>query len=247
MSNTLAVGGIADQIQRTQEANGGPSPINVGLTERLFSDVGGAALVGLGMKRGGFGGGVMALLGAGLLYRGITGHCEVYKALNISSAAKPIREENPDLHHGVKIHKTLTIGRSPEECYLAFRDFENLPRFMTHLKSVKSKGGGRYHWTVRAPMGRVSWDAEIIKDVPGEFLSWRSLEGSMIANAGSVRFEPSSAGRGTVMTVAVNYEPPAGFVGIAIAKLFGEEPEQQIGDDLIHFKQVLETDEIARL
>ena len=247
MSTGLTIGGRAEEIRQIQEAGGGPGPINVGSTERLFSDIGGVALVGFGLKRGGLEGGIMALIGAGLLYRGITGHCEVYKALNMNTASKPSAEQAPNVHHGVKIQKTVTIERTPAECYAAFRDFENLPRFMTHLQSVKSKGGNVYHWTVKAPMGTVSWNAEIIKDTPGEFFSWKSLEGAMIANAGSVRFESSPDGLGTLMSVEVNYEPPAGFIGVAIAKLFGEEPEHQIAEDLLHFKHVMDSNEIAQL
>lgn len=248
MSTHLSIGGRADEIRRMQEAVFEPAEINVGARERIFSDIGGIALLGFGLKRGGLGGGIMALLGAGLLYRGITGHCELYKALNLNTAAKPSVEEAPDIHHGVKVEKTVTIQCTPAECYAAFRDFENLPRFMTHLVSIKWKGGDVYHWTVKAPLGgTVSWNAEIIKDVPGSLISWRSLNDAMISNAGSVRFEPTADGLGTAMTVAINYEPPAGLVGVAIAKLVGEEPENQLIDELMHFKHVMETDRLARL
>jgi hypothetical protein len=91
----------------------------------------------------------------------------------------------------------------------------------------------------------VEWDATIIADVPGEVITWRSLEGSDVDHAGAVRFEEAPGGRGTIVKVNFQYNPPAGVIGAAVAKLFGEEPEQQLNDDLRRFKQVLEVGEVV--
>ncbi len=117
---------------------------------------------------------------------------------------------------------------------------------MLHLQSVQATDATHSHWVVRGPMGsRIEWDAEIFNEKPGELIAWRSVEGSEIDNAGSVRFQKAPADRGTVVTVELNYEPPGGRIGASIAWLFGEEPRIQIEDDLRRFKEIMEAGEIA--
>ena len=118
---------------------------------------------------------------------------------------------------------------------------------MNHLESVRVIDTRRSHWVAKAPAGTtVEWDAEIIADKPNEMIAWRSLEGAEVDNSGSVHFERASGSRGTVVRVEMHYRPPAGVLGAKIAKLFGEEPEEQVAADLLRFKQVMETGEIAR-
>jgi uncharacterized membrane protein len=140
----------------------------------------------------------------------------------------------------------ITINKPIDEVYGYWQDFERLPSFMWHLKSVKVSGGGRSHWVANGPAGTtVEWDAETVEDVPNERISWRSLEGADVANAGTVTFTPAPGNRGTEVRVELSYNPPGGPVGAVVAKLFGEEPEQQLKDDLRRFKQVLETGEVV--
>ncbi|HMV86669.1 MAG TPA: SRPBCC family protein [Blastocatellia bacterium] len=146
---------------------------------------------------------------------------------------------------GIRVTKAVTINRSPEELYRFWRDFNNLPQFMNHLESVQVTDNNRSHWTVKAPAGTtVEWDAQIIEDQPNELISWHSVEGAQVENAGSVRFERAPAGRGTIVKVQLQYRPPAGVIGAAVAKLFGEDPEWQVKDDLRRFKQLMETGDI---
>jgi len=237
----------ADEIRRREESEGLASDVNVGATERLISGIGGAAFLTYGLSRGTWGGAALALLGGALLYRGATGHCSLYEALGVDTSDSKDWLAAGDVHRGVKVRRSFTIHRSPEECYRSWRNLENLPRFMTHLISVQAVDERRSHWVAKAPApwGQVEWDAEIIQDTPNELISWRSLRDADVDNAGSVRFRPAPGGRGTEMTVELNYEPPAGRLGITIARLFGEEPRQQIEDDLRKFKQIMETGEIA--
>jgi uncharacterized membrane protein len=144
------------------------------------------------------------------------------------------------------LNKSIIVNGSPEELYQFWRDFENLPRFMHHLESVRMTGKGRSHWVAKAPAGAtVEWDAEVTEDRPGELIAWRSLEGADVYNTGSVRFEEAPGGRGTIVRVEIDYNPPGGVVGEWVAKLFGEEPEQQVSADLRRFKQVIETGEVV--
>jgi uncharacterized membrane protein len=147
---------------------------------------------------------------------------------------------------GIHAKVSCVVNRSPEEVYNFWRNFENLPRFMRHLESVEDLGDGRSHWTAKGPAGmKVEWDATIVAVVPGEVITWRSLENSDVDNAGAVRFERAPGDRGTIVKVNIEYHPIAGVIGATVAKLFGEEPEQQLDDDLRRFKQVMEVGEVV--
>lgn len=146
---------------------------------------------------------------------------------------------------GTRITNSIVVNESPEEVYRRWRDFESLPTFMRHLESVRETGEGRSHWVAKSPTGTVEWDAEITEDRPGELIAWRSLEGADVYNAGSVSFTAAPGDRGTIVKVQIDYDPPGGVLGSTVAKLFGEEPSQQIQSDLRRFKQILETGEVV--
>jgi uncharacterized membrane protein len=118
---------------------------------------------------------------------------------------------------------------------------------MYHLRSVQNIAPRRSRWVTAGPGGTsVTWEAEITADHPNELLAWRSVEGSQVENAGTVRFEPRPAGRGTIVRVELEYRPPGGIAGAAAAALFHEAPQQQLHDDLKRLKQVLEIGEVVR-
>lgn len=145
----------------------------------------------------------------------------------------------------VRVERVTTINRPVDEVYAFWRRFENFPRFMRHLESVETLPDGRSRWRARGPAGTtVEWLAELIEDRQGEWIAWRSVEGSGIQNSGSVRFSRAPGARGTEVRVQLQYSPPAGAFGRGIAWLFGEEPDQQIHHDLHRFKQLMETGEI---
>jgi uncharacterized membrane protein len=147
-------------------------------------------------------------------------------------------------HAGVQVKRAITINLPAHQVYSFWRDFQNLPRFMAHLESVQVMDG-RSRWRAKAPAGMsVEWEAEVVEDLQNEMISWRSLPGTLVPNHGSVRFLPAPGGRGTEVFVELSYEPPGGAIGAAIAKLFGEEPSQQVAGDLRRLKQVLETGEV---
>jgi uncharacterized membrane protein len=154
--------------------------------------------------------------------------------------------EKADHDGRVRVRKSVTVNRPVEEAYAFWRDLENLPRFMRHLESVRVLDERRSTWRAWAPGGTtVEWDAEITEERPNERLAWRSVEGSQIHNAGVVTFAAATGGRGTVVTAEMEYEPPAGALGARIARLFGEEPTQQVPEDLRRFKQVIETGQVV--
>jgi uncharacterized membrane protein len=234
------------QIDRGDAPQGYGSSVNVGDAERWASVLGGGALAVYGLTRGNLPGVALALLGASIVYRGTTGHCYAYDAIGVSTAAA--ESENPNISvpagRGVKVEKSLTINRPVEELYRFWRNFENLPRVMSHLESVDDMGD-RSHWVAKGPAGtRVEWDAEVFNEKENELIAWRSLDGADVDNAGSVHFKPAPAGRGTELRIVLKYDAPAGIVGTVIAKLFGEEPSQQIDEDLRRFKSLMEAGEM---
>ena len=214
-----------------------PNPVNVGQAERIFSLVSGGLLLVSGLRRGGLTGLTMAGTAAGLLYRGTTGHCHIYEALNLDT--QKIDDQ------GVHVEESITINRPADELFRFWRNFENLPKFMHHLESVEVINDKLSRWTATAPAGmKVSWDAEIVSETENQAIVWRSLADAQITNAGSVRFLSVPGGRGTELRVTLAYSPPAGSVGVLVAKLFGEEPTQQIIKDLHRFKNLMEAGEI---
>ena len=164
-----------------------------------------------------------------------------------SLAKQPETSANEQMEKGIiRTKRSITVQRPVDEVYAFWHDFQNLPRFMRHLESVRMTGEGRSHWVAKAPAGKtVEWDAETTEDRKNEVIAWRSLPGSKVYNAGEVRFSSAPGDRGTELRVMLDYDPPFGKLGSKVAMLWREEPGQQIADDLRHFKQVMETGEIV--
>jgi len=203
--------------------------------ERWASLLGGGAMILAGLRDRSLRGVLTTLAGGGLLYQGVKGNSTLKQIQDVAGLENALRAE-----------KTVTINRPVEELYAFWRDFENFPRFMKHVKSVTVTDEHRSHWVASAPLGaEVEWDAEIITDEPNRLIAWTSLPDADIENSGFVRFQPATGNRGTEVKVVMEYNPPGGSVTAAIARLFGEEPEQQIGDELNRFKQLMEAGEIA--
>jgi uncharacterized membrane protein len=209
---------------------------------RLLYGLAGGALVGFGLTRRSRFGGPLVLLGADLLSYAATGH-HLYEALGIDLDRDGQRGRTRIPHQmGVQVQRSIRVNASPETAYEFVRELENLPRFMEHVKNVSKRDEKRSHWVVKAPAGmEVEWDAEIINDLPGELIAWRSINNPDIDSAGSIHFERAGGDNQTVVRVKMQYLPPAGILGATVAKLFGEEPEQQLQDDLGRLKTALES------
>jgi uncharacterized membrane protein len=224
----------------------GDDSINVGKTERLVSGLAAAAMAAVGLRRKRLRP-ILFPLALNLISRAVTGRCPVNRAIGrntarkgrVSSAASVRRGE------GIKVEKSVTVSRPAEEVYRFWRNFENLPRFMDHLESVTVIDETQSRWVAKAPAGtKVEWDATIHNEIEDELIAWRSLPGADVNNAGSVHFTPVGNGSSTEVVVVLSYEPPAGKLGAAVARLLGEEPSKQVEDDLRRFKQVMEASEV---
>ena len=142
--------------------------------------------------------------------------------------------------------RSVLIGKPRQELYAYWRDFNNLSNFMENLERVEDRGNGRSLWVIRAPAGQtVDVEVEIAREEEGELIAWRSVEGSEIDTEGRVAFRDAPGDRGTFVQLIIAYNPPAGEIGRAVAKLFGREPAVQARHDLKRFKMLMETGEIA--
>ncbi len=228
-------------------------PCNVSTTERVLTGAAATALAAYGWKKGGIAGGWLMVGAGGLLLRATTGYCPVYALARgdgdtpwpPSTATETKRALSGP--RGVRVHTGITIARPVEDVYAFWRDFDNLSRFVPNLESVQAIDSQRSHWIVRGPAGRtVEWDAEIIHEEPNRVIGWRSLAGADVVNAGSVNFDAAPGGRGTEVRVSMQYQPPGGKPGVAVASLVRVEPSQQVREGLRRLKELLEAGEIAR-
>ena len=147
----------------------------------------------------------------------------------------------------VTLKTSVTIRKEPAEIYQFWRDFRNLPRFMSYVASVSETSNGHLRWRGRGPAGRaLTWEAEIVADRPNERIAWRSLEGSLLPNHGAVLLRRAPQGRGTEVHLTVGFEPPGGSLAAKVVRLFEGIPEQRLNDDLRRLKQILETGDVVR-
>ncbi len=181
-------------------------------------------------------GGVLIAAGAYLIFRGVN-QADSGSSGGSSSSGQyaPYRNQGA----GIQVRESIVIEKPDSELYRYWRNLENLPHIMSHLESV-TEMGSRSHWKAKGPLGiSLEWDAVVTDERENETVSWRSLEDSQIPNEGTVRFSRRDD-NSTEVIVSLTYHPPLGPVGAAVAKLFGEEPSQQIKDDLQNFKQSVE-------
>ena len=219
--------------------------VNLTNTERFVSGIAGGGLLAYGLKRRDATGAALAVVGGLLGVRGATGHCQIKDAIDQTSGSTTNLQGW--LSGKVEVKKALTINKSQSELFAFWRNFENLPKFMNHLESVIVIDDTRSHWKAKAPLGyTVEWQAEITDEILNEKIEWRSLEGSEIPNRGKVEFRPTT-NRGTEVVVHITYEAPAGKIGALAAKIFGEEPNQQVSEDLRRFKRLMETGLIMKV
>jgi uncharacterized membrane protein len=223
--------------------------VNIGTTERAISTAAGALLAVAGLSRRSLPGVLVAALGGGMIYRGVSGHCDVLAALGIDRSERAGGQAQPTdyFERGIHVEQAMTINKEPWDLYQYWRKFENLPSIMSHLEEVRVIDEKKSHWVAKAPSiagGKVEWDAEIINDEPNSLIAWRSLAGADVDNAGSVRFVPGPEGRGTEVRVVLDYIPPAGRLGKWIAKVMGEDPQHEVREDLRCFKRIMETGEL---
>jgi uncharacterized membrane protein len=225
---------------------------NINEAERWASLIGGTSLVAYGLSKRDWKGLSLAALGGGVLWRGLSGHCSFYQALGLNSAARRFgkgtgRATSVPYELGIRVDESIRINKSPADVYRFWRKLDNLPKFMDHLERVDIIDSEKSHWVAKGPVGMaVDWYAQIINDIENALIAWRSLEGSEIANAGSVTFHPDPSGNATDVKISLQYNPPAGELGAAVAKLLGQDPKKQIRKDLQGLKELMERGTLSK-
>ena len=213
--------------------------VDLGQPERLVSTAAGGLLLLFGLSNPTPARLLLGAVGLGLVYQGAAGRNLVE---SVRTGQPLVAEPN-----GLRVKKSVTVNRPREEVYEYWRSLENLPRFMTHVRSVQRHGGGRSHWVVAGPRGTVlKFDAQITVDRPNEMIGWQTLPGAAVQHRGYVKFLPAGE-RGTEVHVALEYEPPMGGAGKLIGNLMGALTEQQIQEQIRNFKHIMEAGEIPTI
>lgn len=229
--------------------------VNVPPPERLLSTVSGSALALSGLSRRGWSGALRAVLGGVLLYRGITGHSFMYKALHINRAEHPFPSVNitsiPD-REGFRVQRTLTIRRTPQDLYAFWHDVENTPRYIPLIQSVRKIDEKRSHWIATSPMGqRVEWDVEATQDHPGRLIAWQVSGKAMLGEGGRISFREAPRQRGTIVTLEVDFVGHKGLQNTleipVLGRVTGLFLESWVLETLRHFKALMEAGEVPTL
>jgi uncharacterized membrane protein len=214
-----------------------PDAINVHLYDRALSAGIGAFLATSGLVNGGR---LRMLLGAEMLRRAFTGHCYAYQALGVRTVPAGGNVSVP-YELGAHVRLTITIARPRHEVYSFWRDFSNLSKAMGHVIAVEDRGSGVTHWKVQGPAEKVvEWDAQIISESVNERIGWRTLPGSQVDSAGSVRFADAAQGS-TEVRIELQYNPPGGFITAYASKVMGSDARALIEEDCRRLKEYLES------
>jgi uncharacterized membrane protein len=199
-------------------------------TTRVMAGSGGVALAVYGASRRTLPGALLAAAGVGLLARAAT-NLDTRRLTGIGAKRR-----------AVDIQKTITIDAPVDRVFGFWTAYENFPRFMSNVRDVRpSSREGQSHWTVAGPAGvPVEFDAVVSAFVPNEAFAWRTIEGSPVAHAGLIRFEPAGEGQ-TRVHIRMSYNPPGGWLGHGIAAVFGVDPKRSLDADLVRMKTLIET------
>lgn len=203
---------------------------NIGLNERMVSMFLSGILMSGGIKRP-FS--ASFLYGGYLAYRAFTGRCLFYEQLGID-ASKP---------HAINIRGEFIIARPANEVYTYWRNLNNLPASIKHLLNVEMVEENLSRWksNVMGNLFPVDWHAEIIKDEPGRLIGWRSTPGTLLHHVGRVEFAQTSDPQETLLKIVLSYHPPAGGIGLGLAKLLNPYFESLLKKEIKTFKHTIET------
>jgi uncharacterized membrane protein len=233
-----------EMTQHGYESTNAFTERNISELERWLSAGAGVGLVVCGLARRTSLSLVGVATGASLLYRAYTGHCYLYQALGVNTFEGQQGATAVPAQQGARVDASIEVNAPAETLYRFWRVLENLPEVAPHLESVRETNPKLSHWVARTPLGgTVEWDAEILEDRLGELISWRSLPGSVLSSAGSVRFKEVGAGEKTLVTLQLKYDPPGGTVSAKVAELLGLGMQEPVEEALLRFKTTIEAKE----
>ena len=218
------------------------SEVNVGRVQRAASVAAGAALVAFGSRRRSVAGGLAALAGGDLLYRGVTGYCHVLGALGIDTAHRDGLRGAPA--KAVELQRSLTIELPRDEVYRRWRDARSQPEIWGHFAALTDATEAGAHWRVDAPLGRtLEWDTRIVEERDGELIRWESTGGNL-PNEGTIELRDAPGDFGTEITLRMRFDPPGGPLGDVATRLFDDPAKLVLAKALRRFKSLVESGEI---
>ena len=235
----MKMNSLLQPLQKLMGHRGARLHTNVDRKERVGSFLAGAAMAGAAFFRPGTQRWLLLGTGAGLMFRGVTGHCPVYQQFGIDRFDHRERDGVPG-NDGVRIEHTVEVFCPAAELYQFWRQVDQLPRILRHVESVEAVDEWHSHWVARGPLGpALEWDAEIINERENELIAWQSVHGASLQNAGSVRFEALNEDE-TRMKVCLELQPRGGMAALTLARLFGTDPQRELEADLERFKDFAE-------
>ena len=200
--------------------------------KRGASGVIGLALLVHGLRRRSARGIAMALAGGWLLSRALP---KRYRS----------RSEGDSGGDTEAVSRSITIGKSADDLYEAWRDPTVFSEVMGHFAEVTPSTEDRFHWTVKGPLGRmVTWETRVVESDPAEIVRWETPAKAMLSNAGEVRFREATGDRGTDVTLTLRFDPPGGPLGDAALRRLDLIPRELAGVALSRFKSLVESGSI---
>jgi uncharacterized membrane protein len=132
------------------------------------------------------------------------------------------------------VEKSIVVDVPVRTAYDQWTQFEEFPKFMDGVESVKQLDDKRLHWKAEIFGKRKEWDAEILEQTPDRIISWKSTSGAR--NNGTVTFMDQGAGT-TRIDIRIDYEPedPMDTVGDLLGVL-----DRRVDGDLHRFKEFIE-------
>ena len=217
--------GDIDGLEAANLARRGTSGRGV---ERLARLAGGS-LVAYGLLRRGVVGGLLRTVGLGIA-----------ATRGLRQATGPAHAPGGERRRTVDIQKTLHVDAPLERVYQFWSSYENFPLFMSNVREVRDLGAQRSRWVVSGPGGvPVEWTAVLTEQEENRLLAWRSEPGSVLENAGVIRF--AREGGGTRIDLRFCYSPPSGPAGRSLSEFFGADPRTRVNEDLARLKTLLES------
>ena len=201
-------------------------------TTRVLAGTGAGYLLLYGMARGG-------IIGTLAQISGIALGAQVLTNKNLGSLANRITEVGGE-GRPIHVRKSIQINAPVDQVYNLWSNFENFPRFMKNIDSIRDVGNNRSHWVVKGPVGsKVEFDARMTENRTNEMIAWETLPDAQVKHHGQVKFRENRP-QNTQVTVDMSYTPPAGAAGAAVASLFGKDPKSEMDSDLARMKSLLE-------
>lgn len=226
----------------------GRTVLESGRARRILSGVVGGFLLVRGLRRRGLRGIVTAIVGGWLLSRAVGAGGRLGDTVRTGTDVAGTSSDQGPPAERTEIHRSVTVGRSPDELYEIWRDPDQLSTIAGGVADVTAPEADRLAWTVHGPGGRdFSWETRIVEDEPGERLRWETPPDATVPMEGSITFDEAAGDRGTIVTMSTVVEPPGGDLGRAVLAGLDVVPGALSGAALDRFKSLAETGEVPTL